>query len=138
MAASRHSVTLELPPATAPLGVRGEALAAVHLEEDDGLEVVARNWRLTAGPLRGELDLVALDHRDAVIVVCEVKTRRGDRFGGPLAAVTPRKQARIRRLAAAFLTQAALPYRRVRFDVVAVRLPAGPGPARLTHLPEAF
>lgn len=138
MDASRHSVSLLLPPATAPLGVRGEALAALHLEEHDGLEVMARNWRLTAGALRGELDLVALDHRGAAVVVCEVKTRPGERFGGPLAAVTPRKQRRIRRLSAAFLTQAALPYRRVRFDVVAIRLPAGPGRARLTHLPEAF
>lgn len=118
------------------LGVRGEALARAHLG-DDGLEVVASNWQLTAGRLRGELDIVAVDHRDEVVVICEVKTRRSDAFGGPLAAVTPRKQARIRRLAGAFLTRARMAHRRVRFDVIAVLLPRD-APWRLTHLPGAF
>lgn len=117
------------------LGARGEQLAAAHLAET-GLEVVARNWRLTSGELRGELDLVALDHTTGTVVVCEVKTRRGEGYGGALAAVTPRKQARIRSLTVALLTSAQLPYRRVRFDVVAVRLTGGR--PRIQHLVAAF
>lgn len=135
------------PPRTAPdrqpapdrrarTGAHGEAIAAAHLGSL-GLEVVAANWRLAAGELRGELDLVALDHAGGVVVVVEVKTRRGDGFGGPLAAVTPRKQAKVRALAAAFLADASLPYRRVRFDVVGVVLRPGRPPA-LTHVPGAF
>lgn len=123
-------------PGPGRLGARGERLAAEHLAAD-GLEVVARNWRLTAGGLRGELDLVALDHAHAQVVICEVKTRRDDAFGGPLAAVTHTKQVRLRRLAGAFLTAARLPYRRARFDVVGVWLPAS-GPGRLEHLRAAF
>ena len=105
------------------LGPLGEDLAARHLTVDDRLEVVARNWRLSSGELRGELDLVAVDHTRGCVVVCEVKTRRdADRFGGALAAVSPRKRAKIRALTAAFLREASLPYCRVRLDVVAVDL----------------
>lgn len=116
-------------------GQVGEDLAADFLASV-GVEVVARNWRLSTGEVRGELDLVGLDHDAGLVVVCEVKTRRGDGFGGPLAAVTARKQAKIRSLAVALLAGGELPYRRVRFDVVGVRLD-GPEPA-IQHLPAAF
>jgi putative endonuclease len=106
-----------------PPGVLGEDLAAHHLVAEDGCELIARNWRLSAGELRGELDLVVLDPGEGCLVVCEVKTRRdASRFGGALAAVPPRKAAKIRALTAAFLREARLPYPRVRLDVVAVDL----------------
>lgn len=116
-------------------GLAGEDLAARWLSTR-GLEVVARNWRVADGDLRGELDIVALDHDARLVVVVEVKTRRGNRFGGALAAVTPRKQAKIRRLAVAFLIAADLPYRRVRFDVIAIRLDRDP--PLVDHVVEAF
>lgn len=116
-------------------GALGEDLACRYLDVV-GLEVVARNWRIADGDLRGELDVVALDHDARQVVVVEVKTRRGNGFGGALAAITPRKQAAIRRLALAFLVDADLPYRQVRFDAVAIRLDLDP-PA-VEHLPGAF
>lgn len=116
-------------------GAIGEELACQHLAAL-GLEVVARNWRIADGDLRGELDVVALDHDARLVVVVEVKTRRGDGYGGALAALTPRKQARIRRLAIAFLLQADLPYRQVRLDAIAVRLDVDP-PA-IEHVQGAF
>lgn len=120
---------------TAGTGATGEQLAC-ELLTARGLEVVARNWRVADGDLRGELDVVALDHDAHVVVVVEVKARRGGGFGGPVAAVTPRKQARLRRLAVAFLVAADLPYRQVRFDVVGVRLDHAP--PSLEHVREAF
>lgn len=123
--------------AASALGRRGEDIAVDHLVDDDGLRVVARNWRLSTGELRGELDVVALDDRARQVVVVEVKTRRGDAAGGPLVAVTTRKQARIRRLAAAMLVDAHLPYRLVRFDVVGLWLP-DQHEGRLEHLEAAF
>lgn len=117
---------------TAPLGALGEDLAVRHLVEDDRHEVVARNWRLSTGELRGELDLVTLDRAAGLVVVSEVKTRRdAARFGGALAAVSVRKRVKVRSLTAAFLREADLPYRRVRLDVIAVDLGRDP---TLTHL----
>ena len=117
---------------TARTGALGEELAARHLDADDGLRVVTRNWRLTSGELRGELDLVALDERRGQVVVCEVKTRRdAARFGGAVSAVSPRKRAQVRRLTAAFLREASLGFQRVRLDVIAIDLSVAP---ELIHL----
>lgn len=117
------------------LGAVGEAIAAHHLE-GEGLEIIARNWRLTAGELRGELDLVAVDRPAGMVVVCEVKTRRNaHRFDGALVAVHHRKQAKIRALTAAFLREARLGLPRTRFDVIGIDLGARP---ELRHVQGAF
>jgi putative endonuclease len=96
-------------------GAFGEDLAAAWYRRL-GFEVLDRNWRCSAG----ELDLVV--RAGDLVVFCEVKARRSDGFGGAVAAVDHRKQARVRRLGAAWL--AAHPEvaggLRVRFDVVAV------------------
>jgi putative endonuclease len=118
------------------LGSLGEDLAARHLVVDDGLTIVARNWRIAVGELRGELDVVAVDEAAGAVVVCEVKTRRdAARFGGAVAALPPRKRARIRSLTAAFLREAALPFPRVRLDLVAIDVGRCP---TLTHLEGAL
>ena len=93
--------------------------------------MVARNWRSRDG----EIDVVAIG--PGLLVVCEVKTRRGDLLGSPAAAVTWAKQRRLRRLAAAYLAEAGLPPVQVRFDVVAVTWPRGRAP-NVEHLPGAF
>lgn len=104
-----------------------------HLE-GRGMRILDRGWRITSGGLRGELDVVAVDGRTLVVV--EVKTRRGDRYGGPLVAVTPDKQRRIRALAAAYLRERRPRTTSVRFDVVAVWLrPTG---TELRHVRSAF
>jgi putative endonuclease len=82
------------------LGRDGEQQAA-RWYEAAGYTVLARNWRCRAG----ELDLVV--ERDGTIVFCEVKARSGERFGHPAEAVTARKQARLRRLAALWLAERA-------------------------------
>lgn len=84
----------------AALGRYGEALAVRYLREQ-GMEVLERNWRCA----HGEVDVVARDGRCLVIV--EVKTRRSSGFGEPVEAVTFAKAVRLRRLAAAYLAQAA-------------------------------
>ena len=112
------------------LGRAGEALAAARLQAA-GLEIVARNWRCRDG----ELDLVAAGQ--GLLVFCEVKTRRGNGYGSPAAAVTPAKQARLRRLAAAYLAAGATGPCRVRFDVVAVSWPRGRAP-EVDHLQGVF
>jgi putative endonuclease len=125
-----------LHASSAAVGAAGEQLAARHLVADDGLRLIARNWRLSAGDLRGELDLIALDESAGLLVVCEVKTRRdADRFGGAVTALSPRQRAKVRALTAAFLRDSALGYHRVRLDLVAIDLGRRPS---LTHLEGAL
>ncbi len=92
--------------------------------EQHGYVIVARNWRCK----RGELDVVA--HRDAVLVVCEVKARASNAFGTPAEAVTPAKQLKVRRATADYRASMRVsgdPFaslvnmaRSVRFDVACV------------------
>jgi putative endonuclease len=81
-----------------------------------GFRVLARNWRCRIG----ELDLVLV--RGGLLVFCEVKTRRGHRFGAGFDAVGPHKRRKLRALGEAFLQQHPAGPIAVRFDVSSVRL----------------
>ncbi|MEU2226454.1 YraN family protein [Streptomyces sp. NPDC018347] len=99
------------------IGKYGEDLAARRLAEA-GMTVLERNWRSRSG----EIDIVARDG-DA-LVVCEVKTRRGGGYEHPMAAVTPEKAARLRRLAEHWIqAHGGAPPGGVRIDLVGVLLP---------------
>ena len=79
------------------LGDFGQHRAERHLVAQ-GMVVLDRNWRCH----QGELDLVLQDGQ--TLVACEVKTRTDTRFGHPLAAITPEKFDRLRRLIENFIT----------------------------------
>jgi len=112
------------------LGARGEDLAVAHLRRH-GWNVLQRNYRLRSG----EIDIIARDGETLVFV--EVKTRRSLRFGAPAAAVTPRKQARLGRLAQEYLARNKLGETASRFDVISVLLPTR-GPAQIELITNAF
>jgi len=112
------------------LGAYGERVAARHLQ-DQGLVVLDRNWRCSDG----ELDLVLRDGDD--VVFCEVKTRRGDGFGTPAAAVDHRKVRKLRQLALRWLGESGIHPQAMRFDVVEV-LPQPRGATRVAHIRAAF
>ena len=88
--------------------------AAEFLYVRRGYRVVARNWRCRIG----ELDLVL--RRGEVLVFCEVKARRGSRFGGGFEAVDRRKQQKVRSLAQTYLLRMRAGSPAVRFDVASV------------------
>jgi len=116
------------------LGRIGEDLALAHLERL-GYTLVARNHRTRFG----ELDLVVFDGTTLVFV--EVKTRRTSGSGrGPWEALHERKRRQVRRMAAAFLLEAADRPRSadLRFDAIGVVIDAYGKLVRLDHLEAAF
>jgi putative endonuclease len=118
--------------ARSALGLRGEALAAEHLERL-GFAILHRRYRTRFG----ELDLVACD--GTALVFCEVKTRRGPR-GRPWDGLGPAKQAQVRRMAGVYLRE--VPDRPrvpiVRCDAIGVLLDGQDRLVRLEHVEAAF
>lgn len=113
------------------LGERGERAAERFLKRL-GYKIVARHDR---GRL-GELDLVAVDSRTIVFV--EVKTRREDEAGSPAEAVDDRKQAKLTRLALAYLKRHGLLEYAARFDVIAITWPDDALQPKIVHYINAF
>lgn len=112
------------------LGQAGERLAEQQLA-GRGYQIVARNWRYGR---RGELDLVAQD--GDCLVIIEVRTRRGRRFGTAEELVTPRKQAQLHSLAEAYCAEANWDGP-VRIDVVAVSLSSQGDLVEINHIKDA-
>jgi putative endonuclease len=114
------------------LGHDGERYAADHLQRL-GFDVLERNYRTRWG----ELDLIGFD--GAVLVFCEVKTRRTG-GGAPFDALHERKRAQVRRMAAVWLIE-----RRdrphapdLRFDAIGVTIDPQGRLAGIEHLEGAF
>jgi putative endonuclease len=121
------------------LGRLGEELAAAHLERL-GFTTLARNVRTR----HGEIDLIVFDGRTLAFV--EVKTRRVRSAGRPpgpqpLAWLRPRQQARIRRLACAWLSdssQVRPSADAIRFDAIGVTIDRQGRLAALEHVEGAW
>lgn len=110
MASPNHLVSNTSPHLERGSG--SEQLACTYLQAS-GLVLLERNYRLRTG----EIDLIMRD--GDVIVFVEVRYRKNQCYGGALASIDLRKQARIIRTAQYFLQYRA-PYAQARFDAVAV------------------
>jgi putative endonuclease len=123
------------------LGRLGEELAAAHLI-GLGYSVLARNVRTR----HGEIDLILLDR--TALVFAEVKTRRVNTLAAsprsdqqPLAGLKGRQRARLRRLAAAWLSDESRvrpSARTIRFDAIGVTVDHGDRLLSIDHLDGAF
>jgi putative endonuclease len=111
--------------ATSQLGIRGEEIAALHLESN-GYRLVLKNFRVPIGrntkgvSVTGEIDIVALDGE--VLCFVEVKTKRSAEFSEPIATVTLRKQRQIIRTARVYCRVFGLKALTRRYDVVSIVL----------------
>ena len=95
-------------------GEWGEAAAAKMLKQK-GYKILGRRVRVGT---RDELDLVARD--DTILVFVEVKTRKHERFGRPIASVNRAKRHTLSRAAVRYLKRLKNPRVCFRFDVVEV------------------
>lgn len=88
---------------------------ALHFLERQGLTLVCRNFRCRLG----EIDLVLLDKE--CLVFAEVRYRRPNRFSSAAMSVNHRKQGKIVRTAAIYLSRnAEQSGRTIRFDVISI------------------
>ena len=106
------------------LGDRGERAAVKYLEECEGYEIVATNFRVPLGRgLRGqkvtaEIDIVAYD--EDTLAFIEVKTRISSEVFAPEHAVDLRKQRQIARAARRYRQLMSVTEEPYRYDVVTV------------------
>ncbi len=110
-------------------GVSGEKIAAEYLRLS-GYRLLERNYRTG----RLEVDIVASEGRCLVFV--EVKTRRSERFGDGLDAVTKNKILNIRKAAFGYLSSktGGAVFDEIRIDVIAIDISAYRGEMLLRHL----
>lgn len=75
--------------------------AAVRWLKREGYEIVETNFAIRAG----EIDVIAIESAIDGDTLCfiEIKARRTSHFGPAIGAVTPHKQRRIAKVAAAYL-----------------------------------
>jgi putative endonuclease len=109
-------------------GQQGEEIA-VRLLQDAGLTIRERNWRCPAGELDIVAEEIAPDYVTGEmatrwLVLVEVRSRRGTRYGPARAAFTHQKQIKLQEVAAHYVQSVAWtgPW---RIDAVAVQLDAG-------------
>ena len=114
---------------TGAVGEHAERCALEYLRRE-GLRPIDRNFRCRGG----ELDLVML-HGHCLVFV-EVRYRQSKRFSDPALTVDARKQRKLVRTAAVFLSRNAR-YARLatRFDVIAL---TGAGQPRIRWIRDAF
>lgn len=111
------------------LGLRGERIAERWLCLQ-GWRVLHRRYR--SG--RRDIDLVVA--RESQVAFVEVKTRRGEEFGGPVGAVNWRKQKELARSAWTWIERHGRSGDSYRFDVVGVLVEGKR--VRVRHVENAF
>ena len=102
-----------------------EEIAAEYLRSL-GYAILERNYHNRFG----EVDIIAKDGDYFVFV--EVKYRKDEAFGNPLAAIDIRKQTKIRGMANAYLYERHLMDCSVRFDAISIL------GKEITHIKDAF
>lgn len=107
-------------------GKAGEDIAVDYLTAE-GYRVLDRNWR--SG--HKELDIVA--EKDGVLVVVEVKSRKSNRYGNVVDAVSPSKIRKVVMAADAYIRYNRIDFP-VRFDVICILESNG----HIDHIVDAF
>ncbi len=112
------------------LGKKGEDIAVEFLRKN-GYSILTRNYRCRLG----EIDIIAKARE--VLVFIEVKTRNGEAYGSPAAAVTHRKQRQISNTAQYYLAEHNLFDTPARFDVISIVICPNKG-TMIEIIPNAF
>ncbi|MBI5789482.1 MAG: YraN family protein [Candidatus Schekmanbacteria bacterium] len=112
-------------------GKLGETFALAWLK-NNGYQVLQTNYHCRWG----EIDLIA--QSGSVLVFVEVKTRCGNGFGTPQAAVTISKQKKMSQTALTYLNEHQITNQDCRFDVIAVLLSNNGSLRKIELISDAF
>lgn len=119
-----------MPTTRKNLGDFGERVATAHLESK-GYRIIATKFRVR----EGEIDIVA--QHDGVIVLVEVKARRGPAMGSAVEAIGARKAKRLLAAGEVFAARhPELPQDR-RIDLIAIDLDTSGRVVSLEHIESA-
>jgi putative endonuclease len=110
-------------------GILGERIAERWLRRQ-GWRVMNRRFR------NGRRDIDLVVEREGMVAFVEVKARRGDDFGGPVAAVNWRKQKELSKSAHVWVDRHGQAQQTYRFDVLGVLVDGDR--VRVRHVPDAF
>lgn len=109
-------------------GKFGEKLAEQYLE-DNSYEIIEKNWRFGSD----EIDIIA--HKNDLVIIVEVKTRRSSYFGEPEEFVTKTKQRFLIRAANNYAERKKLDSE-FRFDIISVLYNSET--KQINHIEDAF
>ncbi|WP_339321338.1 YraN family protein [Paenibacillus sp. FSL W8-0194] len=112
-------------------GAAAEQAACVYLAAQ-GYAIRDRNWRCRSG----EIDIVAELGR--LLVIVEVRSRSGSRYGTAAESVDYRKIRQVRGIASTYLHYKRFEDRDLRFDVIAIEMDAARNVVSLQHIEGAF
>lgn len=117
-------------------GRLGEQHALMFLKQKS-YDILDVNWRYSR---LGEVDIIAYHPLSHTLAFIEVKTRRSDRFGSGIEAITLIKQQRLTQLAEIYLQiKDVPPYEALSFDVIVVTPnPNTPEHPSIQHTTNAF
>lgn len=98
------------------IGKYGENLAKKYLE-NLGYKILDMNYKYSR---YGEIDIVALYKNELCFV--EVKTRRNDKFGTPMEAITKDKLIKIQLSAKNYIQEKKPKFEKFRIDAISIEL----------------
>ena len=96
------------------LGKWGEDLAADYLQRK-GYTIIERDWK--SG--KRDLDIIALDEDENVVVFVEVKTRRNRLFGDPEESVDYHKLQNLQQAISHYVKFKHI-HQEIRFDIISI------------------
>ena len=117
------------------LGQLGERAAAEYLK-NKGYKILDRNFQNNLGRRLGEIDIIAFDKSENMLVFAEVKTREMDKFKDTLPEenITYSKLRKLSKIASAYLRLKHKEDSEYRFDALSVWLDPISQEARIKHI----
>lgn len=98
------------------IGKYGENLACDFLIKK-GYRIIETNYKYSR---YGEIDIIAMDNNELCFI--EVKTRRNNKFGTPMEAITKDKLLKIYSCIKNYTSKTKLKFKRARIDAISIEI----------------